>query len=126
MPDMYQRQEGCSVTTGGPDYNMVWGPSEASIDYFNCQAKEKPSKEWIERLKTGTRPVQTFFYNEPWNSATTGPAPFLSEPEVHMSGLRTMPPAKQESGSTRVRPSLENTGSILLLLCSLLLIGIAF
>ena len=97
-------QDDCSITTGGANYNLVSGLVEDSIQYF--ADSQEPSKECTALYKTGTTPIMTFFYNEPWNNASTGPAPFLSEPEVHMSCLRTVPTADQESGSSRLGSSL--------------------
>ena len=109
----YQTQQGCSVTTGGPDYHIVSGLQENSLTYFRYLEGEKASKEWTELYKSGTTPVMTLFYNEPWNNVGTGPAPFLNEPEVHMSCLRTIQPAGEESGSVRLQVSLGSRSWVL-------------
>ena len=109
---MYQKQDGCSVTTGGPDYNIVAGADEYLVG--------KRDSDEIKLFKNGTTPVLTFFYNEPWNNATTGPAPFLGQPEVHLTCLRTLPSAKQESGARKLQDVLGSSTMATLMMCSLL------
>lgn len=60
------------------------------------------------------------FYNEPWNNASTGPVPFLDNPEVHLSCLTIVPSAKQTSGSVRLAGSIGNLGLMWLSFTSLL------
>lgn len=116
---MYQTQQGCSITTGGPDYNLVGILEEDTRQYFRAIEGAKPTKEWTALYNNGTTPVMTFFYNEPWKNDTTGPAAFLSEPEVHMSCLRTVPNADEQSGTAQLKSALEGRrGLILVLLCS--------
>ncbi|KAK5941093.1 hypothetical protein PMZ80_006370 [Knufia obscura] len=99
---MYQTQDDCSVTTGGPDYNMV-------VAMMNSVPGE-PDSEEVEMFKNGTTPLLTLFYNEPWNNASTGPVSFLEEPEVHLSCLRKVPTAEQQSGSVRLQAGLGIQG----------------
>lgn len=105
-------QEGCSITTGGSSYNMAWGPDEVFMG--------EPDSEKVLNYKQGTSAILTLFYNEPWNNASTGPADFLSEPEVHLSCLRKMPTEKQLSGSVRLQANLGAMGWTWLLLSGLL------
>jgi hypothetical protein len=114
---MYQSQDDCSLTTGGSSYTVVSASSEDTLNLFNS---EKPSKEYLELFKTGVTPVLTYFYNEHWNPASTGPAPFLSEPEVHLSCLRAMSEEEQKSGSIKVETTLSGLSLVPIFLGSLL------
>ena len=86
----------------------------------------KPNSDEIKLFKNGTTPVLTFFYNQPWNNATTSRAPFLSEPEVHLSCLRTVPSAKQESGAGRLQSRLAGLSMGMLFTCMLVWVSMAF
>lgn len=114
---MYQKQESCSVTTGGSNYNMALGPQQTFYD--------GPDTEAVKRFKNGTSAVLTLFYNEPWKNHTTSPVDFLNEPEVHLSCLRKVQTAEKQqfSGSTSLRTSLEGLSLLWLVLCSLLWMG---
>ena len=104
-PNIYQTQQDCSVTTGGSEYNLVEVGSEDTSniwDNIGTHKFEKPSKDWIELYKDGTTPIMTFFYNEPWNNASTGPVSFLTEPEIHLTCLRPVKSKVTESGSTKL------------------------
>jgi len=112
LASMYQTQDGCSLTTGGSSYNMAWGPDEK----FLGQA----GSSQVQNYKNGTSALLTLFYNEPWDNASTGPAEFLSEPEVHLSCLRKVPTEGQQSGSIQLQASLGTMSWTWLLLGSLL------
>lgn len=116
----YQAQDDCTITSGGPKYQLVAGLVEDTVQYMNDLAGKKASKEWTALYRTGTTPVMTFFYNEPWNNASNGPAPFLGEPEVHMSCLKTVRKADRESGSGSMRASLLGLSTVMLVISSLL------
>lgn len=92
----YQDQDECSMTTGGPEYHIVNGAEEKSFNNFNGADL---NGEIIQRFRNGTTPLFTFFYNEPWDTRTTGPARFLAEPEVHLHCLRTLPSTSEEYAS---------------------------
>lgn len=94
---------------------MVLGSDDSSFYHFE---NAKPNSDEIKLYKTGTTPVFTFFYNEPWNNASAGPAPFLNEPEVHMNCLRIMPSAQKESSAVRMHTSLGVFTLMGLFLCS--------
>lgn len=91
-----QKQEGCVLTTGGPDYIVHGGPIDA--EFGKADSKE------AELFKSGTTPLFTMFYNEPWNNNTTGPVPFLDTPEVHLSCLTRV---VTESDRTSGAPSMH-------------------
>jgi hypothetical protein len=115
---LYSKQQDCSITTGGLDYNLFYNIGDYVVG--------KHSSDLSKLYKNGTTPVFTFFYNEPWNYYSTGPVPFLTEPEVHMSCLRTVPSAEQNSGSTRIQHSMGRWDVASLLFCVLLWSLLAF
>jgi hypothetical protein len=83
-PKIYIRQDACSLTTGGSAYDIISGREEYAMNYWDnigTQKDEKASKEWVERYKSGTTPILTFFLNEPGSNGSTGPALSLPEPE---------------------------------------------
>lgn len=104
------------MTPGGPSYRLFSAKGEDTRLTFPYNDGRKPSKDYIKRFKTGATPILTMFYNEPWNNASTGPVPFLNEPEVHLSCVRTVPLENQKSGSTKIHstPSGANLVSIFL------------
>lgn len=112
LPSMCQTQDGCSLTTGGSSYNMVWGPDEI----FSGKA----NSEEVEVYKNGTSALLTLFYSEPRSNVSTGSVDFLREPEVHLSCLRKMPTEEQQSGSIRLRASLGDLGATWILVGGLL------
>lgn len=99
---------------------MVAGLVEDTVQYLNNRDGKEASKQWTALYKTGTTPLMTFFYNEPWNNASTGPAPFLTEPEVHMSCLRTIPEAGEESRAPKVEGSFYGPATRALIFFTLL------
>lgn len=112
LESMYQTQDGCSLTSGGPTYNMVWTADEA----FQGESDDPD----VMLYKNGTSALLTMFYNESWNNASTGPIAFLDEPEVHLSCLRKMPTVEQQSGSIRLQAGLAVHGWMWMLLGGLL------
>ena len=102
-----QSSPNCTLTTGGPTYNIATGPPSEQCE----GAANSPE---VKQYKNGTTPLFTLFYNEPWNNATTGPAAFLKEPEVHLSCLRKVQtPEEQklaESGTIRPHADMRNVG----------------
>jgi hypothetical protein len=68
-----------------------------------------------ELFKTGTTPIFTLFYNEPWNNASTGPVAALADPEVHLSCLTAVTSVEQESGVSRIQDSVRALSGIAVL-----------
>jgi hypothetical protein len=92
----HRSQDGCSVTTGGPEYSTVFGG--------DTNVPGSSDSEENQLFKNGTTPIISMFYNEPWNDATTGPFPGLSptEPEVHVHCLRSLPSEEQVVASSGI------------------------
>lgn len=102
------------MTTQGSAY-QIWN-AENEISYTDFEGIALDT-EVIARFRTGTTPVFTIFYNEPWDLRTTGPAEVLTEPEVHLSCLRTRPVVSEEysSGSWRDQGGLRVLFSVMVM-----------
>ena len=107
------------MTTGGSDYHVVNAAEENSYWYYDGADLDG---EDIQHFKNGTTPIFTFFYNEPWNVDSNGPAPFLAEPELHLHCLRTLPSTSEEyeSSSPRIQARALYLWPLALFLCSLI------
>jgi hypothetical protein len=108
------------VTPGGPSYHLFSAGEEDTRLTFPYYDGRKPSKDYFKLFKTGATPILTMFYNEPWNNASTGPVPFLNEPEVHLSCVRTVSLEDQKSGSTRIHSTPSGASLVSIFLCGLL------
>ena len=106
----YEAQQNCSLSPEGSDYLLVGGMQEIS-DFI---VDGKGPKDQVKLFKNGTTPMFTLFYNEPWNNKSTGPVPFLVEPEVHMSCLMTVPSEGQKtSAAAQLGRGLDKMGLVL-------------
>ena len=106
--NIYETQDDCSITTGGSQYSMLLQSNQC----LGC-GTEEPDNEEIALFENGTTPMFALFYNELGNASSSDFVPFLDEPQVHLSCLRTVPSAKEKSGSMQTQIPVSVLGMMI-------------
>lgn len=98
----------CNVTAGSTDNTLIAESKYVSLPTGSEEARA---------FQNGTNPVLTMFFDRP-NQAEN--ASFLSEPEVHLSCLKTIPTEQEQK---RINNGARNIGAPLSCILALMVVG---